>query len=294
MAGLVEELQREALDPTVSVSALLRKVKLVAVKLQLPEAVGWVDAELNGYPDEVPEYRRVSGQLKSQNPYHGWRTVGGDPEMMDLLSHRGLSEPISSFEATLDRHNKGHGSGTLLIGIPSALNNSICEANGGGYEPIALHFGVNVLATIIDQVRTRVFNWSLELEQAGITGEGISFTMAEKEKASSANITIGEVHGNVHAGDFTGGNQRNYAASSDNSINVSDSSDVFSQASEAIKAGVNDKDAQDKLLELVKEMKATKDNPGFTKAYQKFIEAAGDHMKVIGPFVGPLTALLAS
>ena len=294
MAGLVEELQREALDHNVPVSALLRKVKLVAVKLQLVEAVDWVDAELNGYGGAVPDYRTVGGQIKSLNPFHGWRAMGGDPDMVALLSKRGLNEPISSFESIVDKHSKSKDSSGLIMNIPQNLNNSICEANGGSYEQIALHFGVNSLAMIVDQVRTRVLNWAIELEKAGITGEGISFNMTEKEKATAAKISIGEVHGNVHAGDFTGGQQRTYSNSTDNSVSVSGSSDVFSQVHEAIISGVDDPVTQAEILASLENMKKTKGTPGFTAAYQKFIQVAGDHMKVIGPFVGPLTMLLAS
>jgi hypothetical protein len=293
MAGLVEELQREALDPKIPVSALLRKVKLVAVKLQLPEAVDWADAELKGYDGNPPDYRVVGGQIKSFHPYYGWRTMGGDPHMVEILSSRPVRDSISSLEALVDKSARGDG-GSITISLPQELINSINEANGVGYHDIALHIGDNAFVAIIDRVRNIVFDWALDLEKAGITGEGISFTMAEKEKATSANITIGEVHGNVHAGDFTGGQQRNYSASTDNSVNVSDSSDVFSEASEAIKSGVTDTSAQAELLSLLESMKSAKNKPEFPSLYTKFIQAAGDHMKVVGPFIGAFTALLAS
>ncbi|MBA4043590.1 MAG: hypothetical protein C0471_04105 [Erythrobacter sp.] len=64
MVGLVEELQRDALDTNVRVDQLLRKVKLAAVKLGLSDALLWVDEELNGYQDreELPDYRKTRGQ----------------------------------------------------------------------------------------------------------------------------------------------------------------------------------------------------------------------------------------
>ncbi|MDB5479306.1 MAG: hypothetical protein JWO83_359 [Caulobacteraceae bacterium] len=48
--SLVEQLQQDALDPTTSVSNLLRKVKLTAVKLGQGEVAAWVDMELHGFP----------------------------------------------------------------------------------------------------------------------------------------------------------------------------------------------------------------------------------------------------
>lgn len=63
MTGLVEEIQRAALDPNVRVSTLLRQVKLAAVKLNLDSVERWVESELGGYQDssELPEYRKLSG-----------------------------------------------------------------------------------------------------------------------------------------------------------------------------------------------------------------------------------------
>jgi hypothetical protein len=292
MAGLVEELQREALDPNVPVSVLLRKVKLVAVKLQLTDAVDWADAELKGYEGEVPDYRIVYGQIKSFHPYHGWRTMRGDAEMIEKISQRHVGESISSLEALVSKVKDG--SGTLYVSLPPAMINYINESNGVVYTDVGVHIGENAFVSIIDRVRNTVFDWALDLERAGITGEGISFTMAEMQKAGAASITIGTMHGNLHAGDFSGGTQKNLVASTDNSVNVSHSEDVFSEAGDAIRNGVTENAARDELLDLLEKMKASKDKPEFSSWYTKFIQVAGDHMKVIGPFVGPLTALLAS
>jgi hypothetical protein len=59
---IVEEMQKAVLDPTVSVSDLLRRVKYVAVKLRLGGVEDWVEQELNGYSGDVPEYRLTIGQ----------------------------------------------------------------------------------------------------------------------------------------------------------------------------------------------------------------------------------------
>jgi hypothetical protein len=47
-----------------------------AVKLDLPEFEKWVENELNSYPSgDVPDDRILVGQVKGQNPFHGWRPV---------------------------------------------------------------------------------------------------------------------------------------------------------------------------------------------------------------------------
>ena len=48
MASLVQELQKEALDPNVKVSDLLRKALVVSKKLGIAEIEAWINKELNG------------------------------------------------------------------------------------------------------------------------------------------------------------------------------------------------------------------------------------------------------
>jgi hypothetical protein len=47
--GLVEEIQKAAIDPNAKVSTLLRQVKLAAVKLKLDSVADWVEGELTGH-----------------------------------------------------------------------------------------------------------------------------------------------------------------------------------------------------------------------------------------------------
>ena len=71
MAGLVSELQRDALDTNVKVSELLRKAYVVATKLNIPDFKNWIQKELNGYgfdKDEIPNYRLLTGEIKYYNP----------------------------------------------------------------------------------------------------------------------------------------------------------------------------------------------------------------------------------
>jgi hypothetical protein len=294
MAGLVEELQREALDPNIPVSSLLRKVKITAMKLQLPEAIDWADAELTGYTEKVPEYRILHGRLMSFHPYTGSRIVGGDPDTIKKWSKRTIFQPISSLESIVERSKRDVKSNSFSFNIPQEIMKSFNQQNGELGHYFFVEIDVSNFVAIIDRVRSLVLDWALGLETAGITGEGISFTMAERENATASNITIGPVHGNVHAGDFTGGQQRNYVGSSDSSINSIVSGDLFDQIRDTIISQLGGDAERMKLLASVDEMKTTKGTPRFVAAYQKFVHAAGDHMNIIGPFMGPLATLLAS
>lgn len=72
MPALVPELVNAAIDASVSPGDLLRRALVVARRLAVPELVDWISSELNGYySGEVPDYRRVQGQLMAENPIHG-------------------------------------------------------------------------------------------------------------------------------------------------------------------------------------------------------------------------------
>ena len=73
MAGLVDELQADALDESIHVMALLRKAKAVSVKLNAPSISAWIDNELQGYRsnEDIPEYRHVRGALFVSIPSMG-------------------------------------------------------------------------------------------------------------------------------------------------------------------------------------------------------------------------------
>ena len=86
MATLVEQIQRDAADPNVSVATLLQRVNIVSVKLKLDVVEDWVDHELKGYPGDVPDYRKVFGSLRAHNPLRGWIGVLGNARVIETFS----------------------------------------------------------------------------------------------------------------------------------------------------------------------------------------------------------------
>jgi hypothetical protein len=96
MPTIIEQIQRDALDSNIPVSALLRRVKLAAAKLRLDVIEDWVDKELNGYTSNVPDYRILTGRPKGRNPLRGWIPVIG--EGTELFSSRPNGQPVAALE----------------------------------------------------------------------------------------------------------------------------------------------------------------------------------------------------
>jgi hypothetical protein len=207
MAGLIEEIQRDAFDHKIRVSALLRKVKAAASKLNLPPTEDWVEQELNGYRgiSKLPEYRVVHGSPKALNPYNGWiPIVLGDEELDAIVSTCHVAQSIASIESLLEKNETNF----VQFPLPPKMIvhlNSLMDIRLG---TMAVHVSTSQVDGLLDAVRNVVLEWALKLEKAGITGEGMSFNPKEKQIAAASttfNIgSIGSMVGNLGSNNVSG------------------------------------------------------------------------------------------
>jgi hypothetical protein len=192
MTSIVEQLQRDSLDRTVHVSDLLRKAKVAAIKLGLNEAAGWVDAELSGYQatDKLPDYRELHGSPRYRDPHQGWIPIMflEDTDAQDLISSRPVYQSIGEIEHLVD------GDGQLTVEFEAGQISLLARTFKVEPYPMALFFGRNKIAGILDTVRNRVLTWALELEKAGIVGDGLSFSPKEKAAANDPNVVVNIGH----------------------------------------------------------------------------------------------------
>ncbi|RDE06800.1 hypothetical protein DVW87_03700 [Sphingomonas aracearum] len=286
--SLVEEIQAGALNRDVPVADLLRRVKLAAAKLKLTETLDWVDSELNGYGGEdkdLPEYRVAAGSLYVTTFHHGTRPATGDPHSIAMLSMSFFREPVASLEALLTSQP-----GTITMPINPDLARAI--KNHGHNASYAVHFSKNVLVSIVDTVRNLILDWAINLENEGILGEGVSFTVDEKQKAaqSAPNIQINN-YGHYHQGDTHGHQNRTTIGGVDASTN-SLTIDVFEQLQSAVTNNIDNAADRDALLELIKQMDEKKGTGGFKEVYTNFLVSAANHMTVIAPFLPALASYL--
>lgn len=181
-SGIVLELQRDCLDSSVPVNSILRKAKVIASKLDLDELKQWIDSELNGYDcalKDLPEHRKGVGQPKFFNPYNGWCPIQtADDWFGNMLRTVYLRQSISEIEHLAN----GGKSGTLLMNYNPKIEETIQEQLPMRMQ-VALHFSKVEAVSALDFVRNKTLDWTLELENRGITGEGLSFGESEKREA---------------------------------------------------------------------------------------------------------------
>lgn len=180
--SIVLELQQQAIDSNSDILSLLRKALLVARKLGLKDLQEWIDNELNGYKDmnKIPTYRQIHGELKAWNPYNGWNTVVmPDDECEKAFSQRRLFDSIPSLYSLLNKNEKS-------LAIPVNASGAAIISRLTGFETkYILQIYPNAINDIIEQVKNKILDWAIVLEENGIMGEGISFTTEEKSRAQS-------------------------------------------------------------------------------------------------------------
>jgi hypothetical protein len=220
--SLIDELQLDASNNTVSVSSLLRKALMVAAKLEVSDMPEWINKELSGYSDDdtLPTYRILYGSVKARN-VRGWIPVEfPTTEFRDSACRHDMHESVAAIEALSKKDGK------VVFGFSPEQQQLLRHIFKHNAEFTGFIEQTN-LDGILDEIRNRVLRWAIALDTAGIRGNGLTFTNPEKEKAhsmifhaDSGSITIGLAGGmggqaNVASGD----NSRVNIRSTDNSDN---------------------------------------------------------------------------
>ncbi|RWC25959.1 MAG: hypothetical protein EOS70_32650 [Mesorhizobium sp.] len=219
MVGLIEEIQRDALNEAMPVDALLRRVKLAAAKLKLPALESWVESELNGYNGALPEYRKVHGQVSAWNPYNGWIPVHiGDPRLSDMVSEARIAQSIATIRDLAEKHQGG----LLHLPIPDGQVALLNEMMNFQTARMVIQIGRGSIIGILNSVRNQVLDWAIEMEKQGVIGDGMSFNDREKEQARTVmnKFEIGSI------GTFAG-NMGSDNSSGDISVSAQTSSQIL-------------------------------------------------------------------
>lgn len=177
---LLDELIEGASGDT-AVTTLLRKVKVVAARAEVPALDEWVQHELDGYPEgaTIPEYRgpfqvealgTFSGPFGSGIQNAPIPSIGFPPEFRDgRLFYIQFAQPIAQIE---ELSRSGDNPRAQWPANAIALTNSLIESG-----KVALYEGMGLvqawqpisrgqLVAIIDAVRTRILDLALAMERS--------------------------------------------------------------------------------------------------------------------------------
>lgn len=187
--SLLQEIQAESIDESVSLATALRKCKVLAYKLGLEEFKQWVEYELNGYPNnnELPSYRIL--KCPSQGNFinnHIERTNAEIPSATIPKEYRDTIETVEFRESIAVLQSLCAKDKSIL---KRPWNPNLKEFIGSNIYPgmICLNAWQVIPTTfvreILEKVRNRILTFSLEVEQINPNADGIkSVTPQVKEK----------------------------------------------------------------------------------------------------------------
>ncbi len=170
---------------------LLRKALIVASKLKLSEMREWIENELTGYRvQDVPAYRKARASLWVKNPFHGLQPFFfEDSAVSDMLCNLEIRDPLPSLVGLLERRTPSMTDPIYPFTDEQALALMQCTDDMVPVRTIS----VSKLQNVLDAVRTALMQWAIRLEEAGIVGEGMSFTSEERNKAASQERIINNI-----------------------------------------------------------------------------------------------------
>ena len=270
MGSLILELQQLLFDPTSDIQDLLRRAYAIAYKLGIVESHKWIQLELDGYTgvptSEIPEYRVLQGKLQGENPIRGWIPFQlNNDEVENKLCTRILTSSISELISLFSQKEEGN----IGFYLSDEMSNKLCSMAD---TPItfrcAVHLSKHQVKAVIDRVRSRLLEWTLELEKQGILGEGLLFSKEETAAAKQLSQPINYYYGNVIQGDISSsqivsGNKNtvefSYGAVSNSLTEINDQLENEQIAQE-------DKDQIKELIDEIQTKIKEKKKPGVVRA----------------------------
>jgi hypothetical protein len=171
MAGLLQEIEREAADGKGSVGSLLRKCQILAVRLGNADFRDWTGHELNGYPagSELPSYRRgLRTILLGDFANLAWRasrfalpTSGLPDEVRDLIDTQDMAEGVAELEELLTTTKNG----AIKLYVDQTLWQWLPSMDGAQTLNIWRELSTNQVVGVLDQIRNRALAFALEVER---------------------------------------------------------------------------------------------------------------------------------
>jgi hypothetical protein len=189
--SLVDELVHLAQDENTSLLELLRRTRVIAAKLKIPELEAWVKKETAGYTGpraEIPNYRRIPCELKAINVARGWIPVilGDQGEVAEHFATFFMAQSVAEIDALLKS-----GNGTAMSSVDPEEHAMLATLLPQlGRTQVARVFGKASLNGVLEAIRDRVLEAALELDAKGVSGEGLSFTAEEMAKAAAVTTSI--------------------------------------------------------------------------------------------------------
>ena len=197
LMSLLDEIRSDLVNESADLSNTLRKAKILASAIGLPEFREWVDFELSGYPDrdKVPSYRRFrptnlgtfGGPFQSGVKNMVLPTYNLPSQVKEFAENLIFFDGVGALEAQApDSLQRKWPQEMVMLArdaIPMTADMVLVDA----HQPIPDH----VISGILDQVKNKLLDFLLGLQESNITSEDLDNRTVEPEDVRNLfNINI--------------------------------------------------------------------------------------------------------
>ncbi len=190
--NLLDDIRSDLINEAADLSNTLRKAKILARALGLPEFKEWVDFELGGYPDDdkVPSYRKFhptnlgtfTGYFQSSVKNLVLPTYNLPPKVKqfaeNLILFQGMGELEAIAAQITDSHQVKWPQEMIILAQESLkLENGMVLIDA--HQPVSSHLVLGIL----DQVKNKLLDFVLDLQESNITAEDLNNRSVENELA---------------------------------------------------------------------------------------------------------------
>lgn len=187
--NLLKDIQSDLVNESASLANTLRKAKILANEIGLPEFQEWVDSELNGYRDRanLPEYRRVRLPIFG-TVTNGRYLIRNAPLPTDQLPDnvRKVVENCIFLEGVGELEAQASTTPLFIQWTPDLLMiaRKFIEWTEGGelveaYQSVSTH----AILGVLDQIKNRLLDFVLGLQEYNITPENMKNQTGSQESA---------------------------------------------------------------------------------------------------------------
>lgn len=209
---LLGDIQTAAASDSASLSSILRRCQVLAVRLKYGPFKEWVARESNGYPAliELPEYRVMHG-VPSKADFIGIThklsnypvpaDIVPDKELQILLAKMALRESVAAYES-LVQESKGHLGAGIKSPWPAGIAQQLLHMQGMQCIEAWQELPITSVVGMLSQIRNRLLAFTLEIEDAN--PELGEHSATDQERATVAatynTVILGGTQTIVHGG----------------------------------------------------------------------------------------------
>lgn len=168
--NILQQIQRDILEPNASLFNTLLRAKILAYELKSETLKHWVSQEIDGYKsvENLPDYRTMQTNLFGQWT-DGYRLIKGrpvilseikQPNVVDALKTYHIRYGIRKIEEFASNQQYKH----FLQGDLVALVNMYAMEDGCGYLEIQRAVGPHDFEQILGTIKNRLLDFVLELD----------------------------------------------------------------------------------------------------------------------------------